>query len=102
MTRPPPRSTLLPYSPLFRPQHRAIVRWRSLSPAKRARILHSQRLGVRAASAQPASEVGSWDAPFQLPVHAIHRSEEHTSEPSHSQISYAVFCLKKKKEKQLH
>src|SRR3989475_2402604 len=25
------------------------------------------------------------------------RSEEHTSELSHSQISYAVFCLKKKK-----
>src|SRR2546427_7499589 len=26
------------------------------------------------------------------------RSEEHTSESSHSQISYAVFCLKKKKK----
>ena len=26
------------------------------------------------------------------------RSEEHTSEPSHITISYAVFCLKKKKE----
>src|SRR5947207_13272068 len=25
------------------------------------------------------------------------RSEEHTSEPSHTVISYAVFCLKKKK-----
>src|SRR5699024_12075453 len=25
-----------------------------------------------------------------------HRSEEHTSEPSHVSISYAVFCLKKK------
>src|SRR2546430_12246768 len=25
------------------------------------------------------------------------RSEEHTSDSSHSQISYAVFCLKKKK-----
>src|SRR5258707_2626901 len=25
------------------------------------------------------------------------RSEEHTSEPSHANISYAVFCLKKKK-----
>src|SRR5690349_23178613 len=24
------------------------------------------------------------------------RSEEHTSEPSHVEISYAVFCLKKK------
>src|SRR2546430_11556855 len=31
------------------------------------------------------------------------RSEEHTSESSHSQISYAVFCLKKKKKiKQRH
>src|SRR5437773_5404707 len=27
------------------------------------------------------------------------RSEEHTSEPSHITISYAVFCLKKKKNK---
>src|SRR5690554_7004125 len=27
------------------------------------------------------------------------RSEEHTSEPSHVRISYAVFCLKKKKKK---
>src|SRR5688572_2408342 len=27
---------------------------------------------------------------------SVLRSEEHTSEPSHSQISYAVFCLKKK------
>src|SRR2546429_1970682 len=26
------------------------------------------------------------------------RSEEHTSEPSHGYISYAVFCLKKKKK----
>src|SRR5437879_6939493 len=26
-----------------------------------------------------------------------YRSEEHTSEPSHRCISYAVFCLKKKK-----
>src|SRR2546430_11419531 len=28
------------------------------------------------------------------------RSEEHTSELRHSQISYAVFCLKKKKKNQ--
>src|SRR5437899_10261916 len=30
---------------------------------------------------------------------APQRSEEHTSEPSHLGISYAVFCLKKKKKK---
>ena len=29
----------------------------------------------------------------------LERSEEHTSEPSHTVISYAVFCLKKKKKK---
>src|SRR2546422_6186455 len=28
------------------------------------------------------------------------RSEEHTSDSSHGYISYAVFCLKKKKKKQ--
>src|SRR2546427_7044880 len=31
----------------------------------------------------------------------IARSEEHTSS-SHSQISYAVFCLKKKKRRRIH
>src|SRR5690242_21512271 len=30
---------------------------------------------------------------------ALGRSEEHTSELSHMSISYAVFCLKKKKKK---
>src|SRR5206468_4285824 len=41
------------------------------------------------------------DAKLRLGVRTeiakLHRSEEHTSEPSHDQISYAVFCLKKKK-----
>src|SRR2546430_13284979 len=31
-------------------------------------------------------------------VLVVERSEEHTSELHHSQISYAVFCLKKKKK----
>ena len=32
-------------------------------------------------------------------LHNLTRSEEHTSElQSHSEISYAVFCLKKKKK----
>src|SRR2546430_6294605 len=33
---------------------------------------------------------------FPLDPTADDRSEEHTSDSSHSQISYAVFCLKKK------
>src|SRR5690349_23498001 len=32
-------------------------------------------------------------------THTDVRSEEHTSDSSHVEISYAVFCLKKKKQK---
>src|SRR5690348_18503033 len=34
-------------------------------------------------------------------AHAEHRSEEHRLNSSHPSISYAVFCLKKKKKNQL-
>src|SRR3546814_6186912 len=38
-----------------------------------------------------------------LPRHIVHRSEEHTSElQSLMRISYAVFCLKKKNNKELN
>src|SRR5690349_21981717 len=36
-------------------------------------------------------------AQFAGPLSGPPRSEEHTSELSHVEISYAVFCLKKKK-----
>src|SRR2546421_3575444 len=36
-------------------------------------------------------------APRRRSISLAQRSEEHTSELSHDQISYAVFCLKKKK-----
>src|SRR3546814_3092912 len=44
----------------------------------------------------------SWNGSgFDLPV--LHRSEEHTSElQSLMRISYAVFCLKKKKKRTQH
>jgi hypothetical protein len=54
-----------------RGEHRMLQRWRSLSPAGRARLIR-RRLALHAASTAPSSEVGSWDSPFQLPVHAIH------------------------------
>src|ERR1043165_10216819 len=64
MIRRPPRSTLFPYTTLFR------------SPARPRG--HRPRLP---------------------PAHHRHRSEEHTSElQSRGLISYAVFCLKKKKQ----
>src|SRR6056300_1789283 len=49
-----------------------------------------------------SSDVCSSDVTFRILVCRLLlvRSEEHTSElQSHSEISYAVFCLKKKKKK---
>src|SRR2546421_1150949 len=93
MIRRPPRSTLFPYTTLFRSYVApdAFVQTRSVSGCRAsceidaqasilARILERQELrDVQTLVAQPAS-----------------RSEEHTSDSSHDQISYAVFCLKKK------
>src|SRR6056300_1952606 len=77
MIRRPPRSTLIltlfPYTTLFRPLRRGVA-------------CHG---GLRAT---PLGET--------QPEHRSDRSEEHTSEhQSHSEISYAVFCLKKKNKK---
>src|SRR5205814_4848787 len=68
MIRRPPRSTLFPYTTLFR------------SPSQ------IQLRRVSGTITQGGKPGGSF------------RSEEHTSEPSHLGISYAVFCLKKKKK----
>src|SRR5690554_6997684 len=81
MIRRPPRSTLFPYTTLFRSLYRGDVEY----PADlRERFLkfvdHIQDLGV-----------------YFRSIHLGNRSEEHTSELHHVRISYAVFCLKKKK-----
>src|SRR3546814_4857107 len=87
MRRRPPRSTrtdtLFPYTTLFRSRPAA-------PPAVRCR---------RGSWPAPTREVprnGARRFPAECPV----RSEEHTSElQSLMRISYAVFCLKKKKNK---
>src|SRR4051812_49753260 len=73
MIRRPPRSTLFPYTTLFR-------------------------------SHVAAATAGRYGALLVDPgPHVLDesRSEEHTSDSSHMSISYAVFCLKKKKKEKL-
>src|SRR2546427_9096718 len=85
MIRRPPRSTLFPYTTLFR----------SLVQIPRA-FFHREaaRLGFSLAPEQPFA-VGM----FFLPTDRAARDRKSTRlNSSHSQISYAVFCLKKKKK----
>src|SRR2546430_10145120 len=79
MIRRPPRSTLFPYTTLFRSHH------------------HHQPGAARRRVALPGDQSsGGGDRRAQQDRRADRKSTRLNS--SHSQISYAVFCLKKKKK----
>src|SRR3712207_7335276 len=84
MIRRPPRSTLFPYTTLFRSN-----RGRALSSGRhRQRLL--RRPGGRGARRRRLRRGGADDGGF--------RDRKSTRlNSSHANISYAVFCLKKKK-----
>src|SRR2546430_10896293 len=79
MIRRPPRSTLFPYTTLFRSE--------PVPPAA-----HEQVRGVRAYQPAPGGALRS----------AGQDRKSTRLNSSHSQISYAVFCLKKKKKKMMY
>src|SRR2546430_3642975 len=96
MIRRPPRSTLSPYTTLFRSRGRPARHGRASGAAggglRHGALRHSA--GVRGARARPRD--GDRVA---RRIAADRKSTRLNS--SHSQISYAVFCLKKKKEKKM-
>src|SRR5688572_32753749 len=98
MSHLPPRSTLFPYTTLFRSPSHAFLFWRAAEANEHARLRrnavayldHVDRWTVRLI-ALPAALVR------QCADDGDRKSTRLNS--SHSQISYAVFCLKKKKKK---
>src|SRR3546814_5802636 len=99
MLRRPPRSTrtetLFPYTTLFRSMGDPAGRERrSLGPVPAEGTRHHGRHHAR------PDHAGAYWGATAFPAQA--RSEEHTSElQSLMRISYAVFCLKKKKTRHL-
>src|SRR3989442_6369853 len=101
MIRRPPRSTLFPYTTLFRSRHHSGIRGEDRLPAgvgARAMIL-SMRSGlaicvVLLAMASPAA--GQEIRP------TLDRSEEHTSELQSRPHLVCRLLLEKKKDSQLH
>src|SRR3546814_1354027 len=99
MIRRPPRSTrtdtLFPYATLFRSLYVAAA-WRAAVMEGLAVLAGLFAVALVAAWHLPA--IGDWPA-FTHEFGGEGRSEEHTSElQSLMRISYAVFCLKKKKK----
>src|SRR3712207_7362931 len=92
MIRRPPRSTLFPYTTLFRSRG---------APQRRRQ---AGRLGARRREAPPARFRGGGQRSVELrdppEVPGGGRDRKSTRlNSSHANISYAVFCLKKKKNK---
>src|SRR2546430_4099964 len=79
MIRRPPRSTLFPYTTLFR-----------------SLLSSGSGLPFRAPVVSPLEVPSLWSFRFPL-AYVIDRKSTRLNS-SHSQISYAVFCLKKKKK----
>src|SRR5688572_31741829 len=89
MIRRPPRSTLFPYTTLFRSGRQDLLIGADPSPGPpNLRLLFGAAGGFSAAGL------------LQLPGGGEPSDRKSTRlNSSHSQISYAVFCLKKKKKK---
>src|SRR3712207_7661219 len=99
MIRRPPRSTLFPYTTLFRsgPDGFGAVLARLADAAiVDTRVLLAHRLGADE-SAWPIAE-DRFASDLLLPERIADRKSTRLNS-SHANISYAVFCLKKKKKK---
>src|SRR5688572_31142640 len=96
MLRPPPRSTLFPYTTLFRSLDGQDRICRACRPV-------AQRQNVGAASGRDGASGGQRAVRvFEIRQRSRSFVQDRKStrlNSSHSQISYAVFCLKKKKKK---
>src|SRR5689334_23886731 len=94
MIRRPPRSTLFPYTTLFRSHpHGGRVHERRQSHRGLGVVQEVEEgAGVRAQAGERE--------PVRDGRHAVLDRKSTRLNSSHSSISYAVFCLKKKKKKQ--
>src|SRR2546421_2975715 len=90
MIRRPPRSTLFPYTTLFR----SLQREPQLHHGERDLWLDADDDGLRAAQPDHVGDVA--EGPGRERIDQDRKSTRLNS--SHDQISYAVFCLKKKKK----
>src|SRR3712207_8496367 len=102
MIRRPPRSTLFPYTTLFRSPGKRMMAAFMAGPRGSGSLgqdpqpvepahpdhRHQDRQRCRGDPAVHAALAAPDDVEGEL------RSEEHTSELRHANISYAVFCLK--------
>src|SRR3712207_6892515 len=98
MIRRPPRSTLFPYTTLFRSSPPPLRG----DPLRQLTRRGGREGGVRQPGLEPGlgQQLGQQDRPVERVPSAVHQDRKSTRlNSSHANISYAVFCLKKKKDR---
>src|SRR2546427_1829903 len=96
MIRRPPRSTLFPYTTLFRSDYVGKLKTRF---ERYVQLSLTDQLKAGPVTGVPIVE--NVDDPAPIVQAKVDRKSTRLNS-SHSQISYAVFCLKKKKKKTQH
>src|SRR2546421_974585 len=99
MIRRPPRSTLFPYTTLFRSEIPAPFRLPLFAARKKTRRSTS---GSAASAAEPDVDLRVFFLAANDPRRNYPDRKSTRLNSSHDQISYAVFCLKKKKKQYTH
>src|SRR3712207_8592736 len=97
MIRRPPRSTLFPYTTLFRSSLCSLTHAPSKPPSTMYASFSSALENVRVLASEPQKTPQAWRRETER---AGDRKSTRLNS-SHANISYAVFCLKKKNTKQL-
>src|SRR2546422_2530231 len=97
MIRRPPRSTLFPYTTLFRSR-------RSGDPLAACSMVHDTHYTPCGTDDSRAPRIALITQIYDVEMKTLRREQDRKStrlNSSHGYISYAVFCLKKKKKKRI-
>src|SRR5690242_20869369 len=97
MIRRPPRSTLFPYTTLFRSARPGYPAWGFRSFRGRSFLL---AVFLAKRNGRPVDRLAGAQTRI-LDTRVVDRKSTRLNS-SHMSISYAVFCLKKKKKQQIH
>src|SRR3712207_7602823 len=102
MIRRPPRSTLFPYTTLFRSRERALDAGRVERERRRDDLVHERVQRERWLALDAAEEARGLTDPEALREARLQRSEEHTSELQSRQYLVCRLLLEKKKRTRMH
>src|SRR2546422_2940351 len=97
MIRRPPRSTLFPYTTLFRSLQKLTAEQREVFVLK-----HMDGMAYEEIAAMTGATVASLKMRMHRAYDRLRDRKSTRLNSSHGYISYAVFCLKKKKNIQKH